>query len=436
MKIPLPIPGKICALIAGLFLVPGSLISAPTQPVPVGAARIDITPQFPIRLAGYANRRGTNWKVEMPLHARALAIGEGADTAVLVSVELVGITSAVSDWVASELAHSHGLKRDHVAVCAIHTHSGPAIDGYLVAERHDIQPEEHDAMVRYTGWLKERLRQVAVAALEERHAARLSWAQGYAGFAVNRRELKDGKWKRFGVVPNAPADRTLPVLVAQGDDGRMRAVLASYACHCTSNGGGMIIHPDWAGEAAAQIESENPGAVALVALGCAGDAGPYPKNGIAAARTNGREVAAEVAHLMGKGLTPLPGVTAASYRVVHLPLDEPNKKGILEQVPIPVQTWAFGKELTMIFLGGEMASDYSLRLRRELDAERLWVNAYSNSVPCYVASRRMYPEGGYEVDASMLKYGWSGRLAAGTEDRIIAAVLSQVEEMNRAKGRQ
>lgn len=435
MKYPLLIPGKTYVLIAALLLMPGSLISVRSQPVPVGAARIDITPQFPIRLAGYANRRGTNWKVEMPLHARALAIGEGADTAVLVSVELVGITSAVSDWVASELAHGHGLKRDHVAVCAIHTHSGPAIDGYLVAERHDIQPEEHDAMVRYTSWLKERLRQVAVAALEDRHAARLSWAQGYAGFAVNRRELKDGKWKRFGVVPNAPADRTLPVLVAQSDDGKMRAVLASYACHCTSNGGGMIIHPDWAGEAAAQIESENPGAVALVALGCAGDAGPYPKNGIAAAKTNGREVAAEVAHLISKGLKPLPGVTAASYRVVDLPLDEPNKKGILEQVPLPVQTWAFGKELTMIFLGGEMTSDYSLRLRRELDADRLWVNAYSNSVPCYVVSRRMYPEGGYEVDASMLKYGWSGRLAAGTEDRIIAAVHAQVEELGQAKGR-
>lgn len=133
MKFPLLIPGKTYALIAALLLMPGSLISARSQPVPVGAARIDITPQFPIRLAGYANRRGTNWKLEMPLHARALAIGEGADTAVLVTVELVGITSAVSDWVASELARSHGLKRDHVAVCAIHTHSGPAIDGYLVA---------------------------------------------------------------------------------------------------------------------------------------------------------------------------------------------------------------------------------------------------------------------------------------------------------------
>ncbi|MBP7140327.1 MAG: neutral/alkaline non-lysosomal ceramidase N-terminal domain-containing protein [Opitutaceae bacterium] len=434
MNVTLPICGRTMVLVAALLVMPLPMIPAPAGSVPVGAARIDITPRSPIRLAGYANRRGTDWKVEMPLHARAFAIGEGTDTAVLVSVELVGITSAVSDALASELARSHGLRRDHVVVCAVHTHSGPAIEGYLIAERHDLSAEERGAMARYTAWLKGRLREVAEAALAERRPAHLAWAQGYAGFAVNRRELKDGKWKRFGVVPNGPADRTLPVLVAKGDDGRTRAVLTSYACHCTANGGGMIIHPDWAGEASARIESDNPGAVALVALGCAGDAGPYPKNGIEAARTNGREVAAEVAHLAGKGLKPLPGVTAATYRVVNLPLDEPDRNGILEQVPMPVQTWAFGKELTMIFLGGEMASDYSLRLRRELDAERLWVNAYSNSVPCYVASHRMYPEGGYEVDSSMLKYGWSGRLAPGTEDRIISEVHAQVESLGRREG--
>ncbi|MBP8257026.1 MAG: neutral/alkaline non-lysosomal ceramidase N-terminal domain-containing protein [Opitutaceae bacterium] len=434
MKIPLLIRSRLFILAAGLLVLPSSMMPAPVQSVPVGAARIDITPQWPIRLAGYANRRGTDWKVEMPLHARALAIGEGANAAVLVTVELVGISSAISDSLASELEHSNGLKRDHVTVCAIHTHSGPAIAGYLVAERHYIPADERAAMIRYTSWLQERLREVAEAALADRQPARLSWAQGYAGFAVNRRELKEGKWKRFGVVPNGPADRTLPVLVAQRDDGRIRAVLTSYACHCTANGGGMIIHPDWAGEASAQIESDNPGAVALVALGCAGDVGPYPKNGIEAARTNGREVAAEVARLVAKGLTPLPGVTAAAYRIVNLPLDKPDNKGVLEQVPLPVQSWAFGKDLTMIFLGGEMASDYSLRLRRELDADRLWINAYSNSVPCYVASHRMYPEGGYEVDASMLKYGWSGRLAAGTEDRIIAAVHEQVEALGHGKG--
>jgi hypothetical protein len=50
------------------------------------------------------------------------------------------------------------------------------------------------------------------------------------------------------------------------------------------------------------------------------------------------------------------------------------------------------------------------------------VNAYSNDVSFYVASRRMIPEGGYEVDRSMIFYGQPGPFAAGTEDQIIGTV--------------
>ena len=59
----------------------------------------------------------------------------------------------------------------------------------------------------------------------------------------------------------------------------------------------------------------------------------------------------------------------------------------------------------MVFLAGEVVADYGLRLKRELDPARLWVNAYSNDVAFYVASKRLIPEGGYEVDRSMVFYG-------------------------------
>jgi hypothetical protein len=76
----------------------------------------------------------------------------------------------------------------------------------------------------------------------------------------------------------------------------------------------------------------------------------------------------------------------------------------------------------MVFLAGEVVADYGLRLKRELNPSRLWINAYSNDVPFYVASKRLIPEGGYEVDRSMIYYGQPARLADETEDRIIAAV--------------
>ena len=84
----------------------------------------------------------------------------------------------------------------------------------------------------------------------------------------------------------------------------------------------------------------------------------------------------------------------------------------------PVQTWVWGDDLAMVFLTGEVVVDYSLRLKRELDSSRLWVTAYSNEIPCYLASRRILSEGGYEASSWLLPT----RLAPATEDILVDAV--------------
>ena len=56
------------------------------------------------------------------------------------------------------------------------------------------------------------------------------------------------------------------------------------------------------------------------------------------------------------------------------------------------------------------------------DSERLWINAYSNDVPCYIASARIFREGGYEADSSMLYYRRPTRLAPEAEDVLCDAV--------------
>ena len=88
----------------------------------------------------------------------------------------------------------------------------------------------------------------------------------------------------------------------------------------------------------------------------------------------------------------------------------------------PVQTWCFGDDLAMVFLGGEVVVDYSIRMNEMFDGDRLWINAYSNDVPCYIASKRILREGGYEADSSMRYYRQPTRLAPEAEDIICDAV--------------
>ncbi|HMF35199.1 MAG TPA: hypothetical protein VKF17_01105 [Isosphaeraceae bacterium] len=91
-------------------------------------------------------------------------------------------------------------------------------------------------------------------------------------------------------------------------------------------------------------------------------------------------------------------------------------------IPYPVQTWCFGDDPALVFLGGEVVVDFALRLNWEIDANRVWVTAYSNDVPCYIASKRVLSEGGYEADQSMVFYGRPARLAPEAEDLIVRTV--------------
>ncbi len=57
-----------------------------------------------------------------------------------------------------------------------------------------------------------------------------------------------------------------------------------------------------------------------------------------------------------------------------------------------------------------------------MDGSRLWITAYANDTPGYIASRRVIVEGGYEVDGSMDNYDKPTRLALVAEDLIVNAV--------------
>jgi len=76
----------------------------------------------------------------------------------------------------------------------------------------------------------------------------------------------------------------------------------------------------------------------------------------------------------------------------------------------------------MVFLPGEVVVDYALRLKKEFDPARLWINAYANDVPCYIPSERILQEGGYEGGGAMIYYDRPTRFAPGVEDRIVQAV--------------
>ena len=452
-------------LLAGFAASRVSMAAAPAPAdgtVPIGVAKIDITPETAVRMYGYASRTTESEGVAGRLKAAALTIGEdaGEGPAVLLAVDCGAVPDDVREEVLRRIQDKRLLKSERFMLVNAHNHSGP--DLKMMDSMSGIEREH---LEQYKRLLSGRLEQVVLQSLAAREPGRLAWTKGYVGFAANRRVLRDGKWIGFGAVGEGPADHSLPLLRATGAGGRLLAVVVNYACHNTTlRGDTKQIHGDWAECAQECIEADNPGAVAMITIGCAADADPCPHGTIALCGKHGRAMADEAKRLLAGQFRPIEPKIAARMTTLEVPFDQPPPREELEKAAknswaaerllqrlnrgekppakrdYRIAVWTFGNDLAMLFLSDEVVVDYGLRMKREMDGGRLWINAYSNDVTNYIVSKRLIAEGGYEPQNSLsatVTYGHPERLQPAMEDRIVEAVRSLLPESFRsaAKGR-
>ncbi len=425
-----------------------------------GFGKAEITPKEPVRLSGYANRDKPHTGVADPLFARAMVLttsprefplppkDTGSHTVVMISIDSIAIVGVMTRQIEDALMSSYGLSRSDFVICSTHSHAAPhAAGGLNNLYRTPLSSDEQAAIERYAERVKAGILKAVDAAFALRVPAKLEVAQTTAGFAVNRRVLKEGLWTGFGKQDDGPVDRRVQLLRVSGDNGKLLGATFMYACHCTTLGGDFNkVSADWAGLAAADLEAKHAGAVFLPVIGCGADANPEPRRGYDDALHHAAEMVSSIESALKADWTALTQFPIAHFGYAGLAPERPTradleaatndkdvtkrrwaetmlatlkKMGRLpETYPAPIHTWSFGKDLLWVFLGGEVVVDYQLRLEKNLDANKVWVAAYTDDVFAYVASERMRAEGGYEVDFSMLFYNQPGRWQSGTEDLI------------------
>ena len=80
------------------------------NPLAVGVAQVDITPDYPIRLSGYGSRRTESEGIIQRLWAKALAIGSDTEEPVIVvTVENCGLPDELTEAVAHRVKQKTGL---------------------------------------------------------------------------------------------------------------------------------------------------------------------------------------------------------------------------------------------------------------------------------------------------------------------------------------
>jgi len=429
----------------------------PASPWKAGVAAQVITPKKNVWLAGYAKRNTVSAGKVQDLFAKALALeDQDGKRVVILTLDLIGITRAMREDVARQAEQKWGLSRDRLLVNASHTHCSPLVRG-RPSVMFELTEQQWADVDEYLAALPALLVQVIGKSLKDLAPAQLSYTHARAGFAMNRR-LPTSKGYQNSPYPDGPVDHDVPVLRVEDPKGKLRALLFGYACHNTTLQFEYLCG-DYAGYAQEYLEADHPGVTALFMAGCGGDQNPFPRSTLARAKQHGRALANAVEAALLPRPRPVSGPLKVAFeettlqfmplsrdtlvqmgmsktiyevRRSKLLLAELEKNGQLRsRHAYPIQVLQFGKDLTLVALAGETVVDFSLRLKKEIAGNPLWVAGYCNDVFGYVPSVRVQKEGGYEPVGSTQYSILPGPLAQSTEERIISKVTELVQRVRK-----
>ena len=441
-----------------LGLISGRLGLAAEPTWKAATARIKITPEEPLWMAGFASR---DHAAEGKLHdlwVKVLVLeADDGNRALIITSDVCGISKATYENLCGELERRCGLARSQIKFTYSHTHSGPATRECL-QDYYSWNDDARDRVTRYTVQLEKAVVDRVAEVLAKMKPATLWATEGTADFGVNRRNNQESRINELlaaGVPLEGPVDHRVPLLAVRGPDGRLTAIVFGYACH-TSMLSGYQWSGDYAGFAQLALEEKHPGVQAMFYQACGGDQGAMPRRTVELTRNNGLKLAAAVEEALTKPMRSITTKLKTAFEFVDLPFEKtmtaedldnfPNKgahyqrwaKRMLKRLeagesfprsyPYAVQVWRLGDDQLWISLGGEPVVDYSLKFSKLFGATA-WTNGFSHDLTSYIPSRRVWEEGGYE-GGYLGEYGlpamrWSGDV----EDRIIAGVERLVQRV-------
>lgn len=433
-----------------------------------GTATVDITPpaDAKIWLSGYAGRKEPANGVEQPIHAKALVITQpGGEAIAFVTLDVIGVRRPVTRRISDRIETRYGIPRKGLVLFSSHTHCGPMLNDNLDKwEIYGIDGNTIQPNIDFTTELENKIVEAVGKAMASRRPVKLDYAEGKADFAVNRRESTSNGFK-IGVNPSGPTDHSVPVLkISDMQADKPLAILFGYACHNTTLGADQLkICGDYAGYAQAEIEKQNPNTVAMFVAGCGGDQNPNPRGTVDLAKKHGETLGKAVSEALSSKTKPINGSLKAlhSEPILHFagPVDRYSYQSRLKNdggprdaharrminilaagnvidrfYPYPLQVIAFGNDLVMVAMGGEVVVDYSLAIKAKYaNAKRsVWVSAYANDVFGYVPSTRILKEGGYEGGEAFYYSNLPTPLASDTERVILDEVRRMVDQLNEA----
>jgi len=408
-----------------------------------GFSRLDITLPLGTGLAGYFAPRPAKGVLD-PLSLNAIAISDGIQTSLLITVDALGIREMFCKEIKVMIEERTGVPVDHIIVSALHQHTS-----FVMRPKGGTCALQDAA---YIDVLYRKFCDVSQMAVDDMEEATLfvSCAPALEPLSFIRRyRMQNGQvltnpassWEEI-LEPAGKADNDVRLLKFQRS-GKKDIALINFCTHPDVIGQSHI-SADWPGFVRRFVEEDHKNACCLLVNGFQGDtnhinfqAAPESRgSGYAYSEKMGRVIADTVNTIWDTGTAQEESVVCAAQTVVYnrtrtdgiedydickpiydaylktfqIPEDAPIQDlAYLRRVSemrtdpiwrsVPVSVIAVGN-LAFVGLGGEPFTHYAKAIRKGVPDKMVISVTCANGFEGYLPTEEAFREGGYEATAS------------------------------------
>lgn len=238
-----------------------------------GLSKVDITPAVGTELCGHFRTDLRSTGIHSNLYVRALVLDDDEKEVVLISCDLLGITSTLVASARRRIEELTGIKGENVMISCTHTHSGPGSMPLRVVGKNDEA---------YQDQLVKKIAGAVYLASKDMKEASIGLGVGAENLAASRRiKWPDGSirfdWLDPNVPPKEPVDNELKVITIRDKYRKTLGIIINFACHPVTIGGKLfnLISSDFPGVATSLIEKvKGNGTIAMFFNGAYADTHP------------------------------------------------------------------------------------------------------------------------------------------------------------------
>ncbi len=400
-----------------------------------GISRVNITPPVGMYLVGM-ERMENSHGLRDDLFATALALHDGENEVVIMSLDLLVMHPEIVNRIRNEASAITGIPPNNMMFCATHCHSGPVTFAL---------PDSKPMFRAYV----ENLVFLLIGAIRMAHdnlkPALAGFGRGTSRIGINRRLTRPDGVTVISANPEGPIDDEVGILRVDALDGHPMAIVVNYACHPVVLGNGSnVISADWVG-AMRRVVEEITGAKVLFIQGAGADINPWP--GVPCDREDVLERLGMI--IGGEVISQYPSIELqpvekiGSYQQkIWLPLMPPSefegklpqfvelaesvgemsleqlqawlheympwtvelrREGDRAEVAMELQAISL-EEVALISTAGEIFVKTGLAVKSRSPFKYTMFAGYTNGAVGYIPLPEDYPRGGYEVYESYLGY--------------------------------